>query len=118
MSKGGTHPQLTWYQHWHRLWKGNKNVNNLKKLIVSSSGPPRSRQPRSQRKNSRQNEEVTYLGNAEFSSNEPERQPEKRSPPTCYALQDESSDSIHISTKRRRNKKSQLSNAMCTRLRP
>ena len=35
LPKGGIHPQLTWYQHWRRLWERNKNVNILKKLIVN-----------------------------------------------------------------------------------
>ena len=33
-TKGEDHPELTWYQHWRRLWERNKDVNTLKKLIV------------------------------------------------------------------------------------
>ena len=52
-----------------------KEENDVLHIQVSSSGPPRSRQPRSQRANSRRNNEATYPGNAEFLSNEPERMP-------------------------------------------
>ena len=35
MPKGGIRPQLTWYQHWRRLWEPDKNVNTFQKSIVS-----------------------------------------------------------------------------------
>ena len=95
-----------------------KEENEVLRIQLSSSGPPRSQQPRSQQTNSRQNEEATYPGNAEFLSNEQEIQPKERSPPTCHASQDESSESTHISAKKRHDRKSQLSDAMRARLGP
>ncbi|KAL6330030.1 hypothetical protein AAG906_039945 [Vitis piasezkii] len=56
--------------------------NDVLRIQVSSSGPPRSRQPRSQ------------------------------SSSAYHAQQDESSNSTHVLTKRRRDRKSQLSDAM------
>ncbi|RVW57830.1 hypothetical protein CK203_115962 [Vitis vinifera] len=47
-----------------------------------------------------------------------EVQLEEKFPPTCPTLLDESSDSTRISTKKRRDKRSQLSNAMRTWLGP
>ncbi|KAL6328428.1 hypothetical protein AAG906_034572 [Vitis piasezkii] len=95
-----------------------REENDVLHIQVSSSGPPCSRQPRSQRANSRQNEEVTYPGKAEFLSNESEMMPEQRSPLACHTQQDESLDSTRVSTKRRRDRKSQLSDAMRARLGP
>ena len=95
-----------------------KEENDVLHIQVSSSSPPCSRQPRSQRANSRQNEEATYPGNAEFPCNELERMLEQRSPPACHTQQDESSDSTRVSTKRKCDRKSQLSDAMRARLGP
>ena len=95
-----------------------RGENEVLRIQVSSSSPPRSRQPRSQRTNSRQSEKVMYPGNVEFPCNEQEIQPEERSPPACHAQQDESSDFTHISATKRRDRKSQLSDAMRTRLGP
>ncbi|RVW30375.1 hypothetical protein CK203_097898 [Vitis vinifera] len=56
-----------------------KEENEVLHLQVSSLGHPRSRQPRSHRTNSKQNEEASYLGNAKFLSDEQEMQSEERS---------------------------------------
>ena len=85
---------------------------------MSSSGPPCSRQPKSQRTNSKQNDEVSYLGNAKFPSEEQGMQPEERSPSAYHAPLDESSDSTRVSTKRRHDKRSQLLDAIFARLGP
>ena len=95
-----------------------REENDVLHIQVSSSSPPCSRQPRSQWVNSRQNEEATYPGNAEFPSNESERMLEQRSPLAYHTQQDESSDSTRVSTKRKRDKKSQLSDTMRARLGP
>ncbi|KAL6332485.1 hypothetical protein AAG906_008516 [Vitis piasezkii] len=80
--------------------------NDVLRIQVSSSGPSRSRQPKSQRTNSKQNEEVQEV------------QLEEKFPLTCPTLLDESSDSTRILTKMRRDRKSQLSDAMRARLGP
>lgn len=33
-TKGGIHPQLTWYQYWRCLWERDKDVNTLQKSVV------------------------------------------------------------------------------------
>ncbi|RVW28607.1 hypothetical protein CK203_100879 [Vitis vinifera] len=43
-----------------------KEENKVLRIQVSSSAPPRSPQPRSQRVNSRKNEEATYPRNVDF----------------------------------------------------
>ncbi|RVW83521.1 hypothetical protein CK203_054203 [Vitis vinifera] len=63
-------------------------------------------------------QETTYPRNAEFLHNEQGMQPEQRSPPTCHVQPDENSNSTSVSAKRRHDKKSQLSNVMCSRLVP
>ena len=59
-----------------------------------------------------------YPGNAEFPYNEQEMQSKQRSSPACHAQQDESSDSTRVLAKMRRNRKSQLSDAMRAKLGP
>ena len=95
-----------------------REENEVLLIQVSSSGPPRSQQPRSQRTNSRQNEEAMYPRNAEFFYNEQGMQPEQRFLPACHAPQDESSNSTRVLAKRRRNRKSQLLDVMRARLGP
>ena len=95
-----------------------REENEVLRIQVSSSGPLHSRQPRSQRTNSRQNEEAMYPRNVEFLYNEQGMQPEQRFSPACHAPQDESSNSTRVLTKKRRNRKSQLLDAMRARLEP
>ena len=71
--------------------------NEVMRIQVSSSAHPRSPQPRSQRTNSRWNDEATYPRNANFLHAEQGMQPEQRSSPTCHTQQDESSNSTHVS---------------------
>ncbi|RVX16518.1 hypothetical protein CK203_006233 [Vitis vinifera] len=92
--------------------------NEVLCIQVSSSTPPRSQQPKSQCANSNQNEEVTYPRNAEFFHNEQGMQSEQKSPLACHVQPDESFDSTRVSAKMRRNRKSQLSDAMRARLGP
>ncbi|RVW51276.1 hypothetical protein CK203_075451 [Vitis vinifera] len=92
--------------------------NDVLRIQVSSSGPSRSRQPKSQRTNSKQNEEVSFPRNAKFPYDSQEVQLEEKFPLTCPTLLDESSDSTRILTKMRRDRKSQLSDTMRARLGP
>lgn len=95
-----------------------REENKVLRIQVSSLGPPRSQQPKSQRMNSRQNEETSYPGNVKFPFDEWERQPEERFPPVCQAPLDEGFDSTRVSAKRRCDRKSQQSNAMRARQGP
>ena len=83
-----------------------REENDVLRIQVSLLGLPWSRQLRSQRTDSRQNEEATYPGNVEFPSNEQEVLPKEISPPACHAPQDESSDFTRISAKMRLDRKS------------
>ena len=74
-----------------------REENEVLRIQVSSSAPLRSPQPRSQHANSRQNKEATYPRNVDFLHAEQGMQPEQRSPPSCHAQQDESSDSTRVS---------------------
>ena len=88
------------------------------RIQASSSGPPHDRQPRNPRTNSRQNQEATYSRNTEPLLDTPDVWLDERPLPSYHAPQDESSDSTHTSSKRRRGRKSQLPDMMCTRLGP
>ena len=59
-----------------------------------------------------------YPRNVELPYNEQEIQLKERSLPACHVQQDESFDSTRVLAKKRRDRKSQLSDAMCARLRP
>ena len=79
--------------------------NEVLHIQVSSSGRPYSRQPKSQRTNPKQKEEV-------FFPNSQEALPEEKLPLTVPTPLDENSDSTRISTKMRRDRRSQLFDAM------
>ncbi|KAJ9687238.1 hypothetical protein PVL29_015915 [Vitis rotundifolia] len=49
-----------------------REENEVLHIQVSSSGPPHNRKPKSQRTNSKKNEEVSYPRNTKFPSNEQE----------------------------------------------
>ncbi|KAJ9682518.1 hypothetical protein PVL29_018437 [Vitis rotundifolia] len=83
-----------------------REENDVLCIQVSSSGPSRSRQPKSQRTNSKQKEEVSYPRNIKFPSSGQEMPPEEKFPLAYQAPLDESSDSTHISTKRRCDRRS------------
>ena len=93
-----------------------REENDVLRIQVSSSGPSRDQQSRSQRTNSRHNQEVTYPRTIEPLPNVHRVWPGEGPLPTCCTPQDESSDSTRISSKRQCNRKSQLSDAMCARL--
>ena len=59
-----------------------REENDVLQIQASLSGPPRSRHPRSQQTNSRQNEEVIYPENAESPSDEHGTRPDERPLPT------------------------------------
>lgn len=74
-----------------------RDENESLQIQVSLAGPSRSRQPRSQRTNSRQNEEAMYPGNAKSPPNEHEVRPNERPLPAYYVPHEESYDSTCIS---------------------
>ncbi|RVW67723.1 hypothetical protein CK203_063288 [Vitis vinifera] len=78
--------------------------------------PFHDRQLRSQRTNSRQNQEATYPRNTKPLSDVHGVWPDERPLPAYHAPPDESSDSTCISSKRRRDRKSQLLDAMHVRI--
>ncbi|KAJ9708894.1 hypothetical protein PVL29_000744 [Vitis rotundifolia] len=73
-----------------------KEENEVLRIQLSSANPPRSRQPRSQQTNSRQNEKATYPGNTESSSDEHDMQLNERPLLAYYASQKETSDSTRV----------------------
>ena len=82
-----------------------REENEVLHIQESSSSPPCSQQPKSQRTNSKQNEEVSF-------PNSQEALPEEKLPLTIPTPLDENSYSTRILTKRRRDKRLQLSDAM------
>ncbi|KAL6322071.1 hypothetical protein AAG906_003475 [Vitis piasezkii] len=88
-----------------------RKENEVLHIQVFSSGLPCSRQPKSQRTNSKQNEDVSF-------PNSQEALPKEKLPPTVPMPLDESFDSTRISTKRRRDRRSQLSDTMRAQLGP
>ena len=88
------------------------------RIQTSSSGPSRDWQLRSQQTNSRQNQEATYPRNTKPLSDVHGVWPDERPLPAYHAPPDESSDSTCISSKRRRDRKSQLLDVTHVRLGP
>ncbi|RVW25288.1 hypothetical protein CK203_110567 [Vitis vinifera] len=110
------HPQGVGHQPWAmkvtltgvRLWKDTSEKG--------ATSPSHDRQLRSQRTNSRQNQEATYPRNTKPLSDVHGVWPDERPLPAYHAPPDESSDSTCISSKRRRDRKSQLLDAMHVRI--
>ena len=87
-------------------------------IQVSSSGPLHDQRPRGQGANSRPNPESMYPGTTGVIPDMCNELFREQPMPTYHAPQDESSDSTHLSSKRQRDKRPQLSNAMQARLGP
>ncbi|KAL6319643.1 hypothetical protein AAG906_020720 [Vitis piasezkii] len=83
-----------------------REENVVLRIQASSTGPPPGQRSRGQGANSRPDPESIYPGTA------------GRHTPMHQAPQEESSDSTHLSSKRRRDKRPQLSDAMRARLGP
>ncbi|RVW23744.1 hypothetical protein CK203_100825 [Vitis vinifera] len=95
-----------------------REENAVLRIQASTSGPPRHQRSRGQVANSRPELESIYLGTAEAIPEAYNVRPCKPHTPMSRALREESSDSTHFSTKRQRDKRSQLSNSMRARLGP
>ena len=88
------------------------------RIQVSSSGPPHNQRLRGQGANSRLNQGVAYPGTIGVALDMRNERPHERPLPMYHAPQDESSDSTRVSSKRQRDKRPQLSDAMHARLGP
>ena len=117
----GSEDYFDWCENMERLLRETRRLreeNNMLRIQVSSSGLSRSRQLKSQRTNSKQNEDVSFPRNAKFFFDSQEERPEEKLPLTHPTLLDDSSNSTHISTKRRCDRRSQLFDVMGARLGP
>ena len=95
-----------------------REENEVLRIQVSSSGPPHDQRPRGQGANSRLNQEAMYPGITGVVPDMRDERPREQPVPMYHAPQDESSDSTRLSSKRQRDKRPQLSNAMRARLGP
>ncbi|WJZ90445.1 hypothetical protein VitviT2T_009588 [Vitis vinifera] len=87
-------------------------------IQASTSGPPRLQRSRGQVANSRSEPESIYPGTAGAIPETYNVRPHEPYTPMPRAPREESSDSTHFSTKRQRDRKSQLSNSIRARLGP
>lgn len=95
-----------------------KEKNEELHVQMSSAGSSQSQKPQSQWIVSRRTDKTSFLGNAEFySSNHTTRSEEEFSPAFQVQL-DKGIDSTILSMKKRRDKRSWLSDAMRARLEP
>ncbi|WJZ96220.1 hypothetical protein VitviT2T_014926 [Vitis vinifera] len=97
-----------------------REENAVLRIQASTSGPQRRQRSRGQVANSRpqQEPESIYPGTTGAIPGARYARPHEPSTPMPRAPREESSDSTHFSAKRQRDKKSQLSNSMQTRLGP
>ncbi|RVW28049.1 hypothetical protein CK203_097989 [Vitis vinifera] len=95
-----------------------REENAMLRIQASSTGPPRGQRLRGQGANSRPNPESIYPGTAGAIPETGDVRPQERHTPMHQAPQEESSDSTRLLSKRQRDKRAQLSDAMCARLGP
>ena len=95
-----------------------REENAVLQIQASSTRPPHGQRSRGQGANSRPNPESIYPGTAGAIPETGNVRPQERHTPMHQAPQEESSDSTRLSSKRQRNKRPQLSDAMRTRLGP
>ena len=95
-----------------------REENVVLRIQVSSSGPPHDQQSRGQGVNSRPNLESVNPGTTRVIPDMRDERSWERPMPTYHAPQDESLDSTRLSSKRQRDKRPQLSDAMRARLGP
>ena len=95
-----------------------REKNDVLRIQVSSSGPPHDQRLRGQGVNSRLNLRAAYPETTGVTPDMRNEWPHEQPLPTYHAPQDESSNSTHLSSKRQRDKRPQLSNAMRARLGP
>ena len=87
-------------------------------IQASSTGPSRGQRPRGQGVNSGPDPESIYPGTAGVIPETCNIRPQEWPTPMHQAPQDESSDFTHLSSKRKRDKRPQLPDAMRARLGP
>ena len=97
---------------------GLREENTMLRIQASSSGPLRDQRSRGQGVNSRPDPELIYPGTTGVIPDVRNDRSRERPMPTYQAPQDESSDSTCLSSKRQRDKRPQLSDAMHARLGP
>ena len=95
-----------------------REKNDVLRIQVSSSGPPHDQRWRDQGANSRLNLGAAYPETTGVAPDMCNEWPCERPLPTYHAPQDESSNSTRLSSKRQRDKRPQLSDAMRARLGP
>ncbi|RVW72957.1 hypothetical protein CK203_053103 [Vitis vinifera] len=95
-----------------------REENVVLRIQASSMGPPRGQRSRGQGANSRPNLESIYPGTAGAIPETGNVRLQERHTPMHQAPQEESSDSTRLSSKRQRDKRPQLSDAMRVRLSP
>ncbi|RVW72939.1 hypothetical protein CK203_053121 [Vitis vinifera] len=95
-----------------------REENAVLRIQASTSGPPRRQHLRGQVANSRPELESIYPGTAGAIPETYNMRPHEPHTPMPRAPREESSDSTHFSTKRQRDRKSQLLNSMRARLSP
>ena len=95
-----------------------REENAVLRIQASTSRPPRRQHSRGQVANSRPEPESIYPRTAEAIPRTYNVRPHEPHTPMPQAPREESSDSTHFSTKRQRDRKSQLSNSMRARLGP
>ncbi|RVW77300.1 hypothetical protein CK203_050122 [Vitis vinifera] len=93
-----------------------REENAVLRIQASTSGSPRHQRSRGQVANSRPEPESIYLGTTRVIPEAYNVRPHEPHKPMPRAPREESSDSTHISAKRQRDRKSQLSNSMRARL--
>ena len=89
-----------------------REENAVLRIQVSSSGPHHDQRPRGQGANSRPNLESVHPGTTGVIPDMRDERSWERHMPTYRAPQDESSDSIRLSSKRQRDKRPQFSDVM------
>ncbi|RVW75280.1 hypothetical protein CK203_055352 [Vitis vinifera] len=95
-----------------------REENVVLRIQASSTGPPHGQRSRGQGANSRPNPESIYPGTAGVIPETCNVKPQGRHTPMHQASQEQSSDSTRLSSKRQRDKRPRLSDAMRTRLGP
>ena len=95
-----------------------REENVVLRIQASSTGPPRGQRSRDQEVNSRPDPESIYPRTAGAVPETGYVRPQERHTPMHQAPQKESSDSTRLSSKRQRDRRPQLSDAMRARLGP
>ena len=95
-----------------------REENNVLWIQVSSSGPPHDQRSRGQEANSRLNPEAVYPRTTRVAPDMHNELPRERPLPPYHAPQDKSSYATRLSSKRQRNKRPHLLDAIRAKLGP